>query len=74
MNIDSAVQIDPMILLVVLVRLNLNQPMECLRDQSALVWINLNWKTIFTVTYPLLVTGTGQNHTPEKRFDFQKKF
>ena len=29
-NIDFAVQIDPMILLVVLVRLNLNQPMECL--------------------------------------------
>ena len=35
-NIDLAVQIDPIILLVDLVRLNLNQPVECLRDQSVL--------------------------------------
>ena len=41
-NIDFTVQIDPMILLVVLVRLNLNQPMECLWDQSKLQ-ININY-------------------------------
>ena len=41
-NIDLAVQINPMILLVGLVRLNLNQPMECLVDQSVLVLINLD--------------------------------
>ena len=43
-NIDFAVQIDPMILLVELVRFNLNRSMEFLQDQSVpvLVWINLN--------------------------------
>ena len=41
-NIDLAVQIDPVILVVDLVRVDLNQPMECFQDQSILVWINLN--------------------------------
>ena len=54
-NIDLAVQIVPVILLVDLVGLNLNQPRECFQDQSytVLVCINLNSKSIFTVTYYL---------------------
>ena len=49
-NIDLAVQIDPVILLVDLVRLK-NQPMECFSTSIYATLDQSERKTIFTVTY-----------------------